>query len=331
MSRKLTDQNKTDIVIKYNEENWNCSDLGKEYNVSKYTIVGVLRKHGIEPPKEQRHKFVRKYTLNEHYFDTIDTEEKAYFLGLLYADGCNYEKGAIAQISLQERDVSVLEKFKTAIESNKPLRLSKKPKNGNQYVLELSSRHICEQLTNLGCVPRKSLILQFPTEEQVPSYLIRHFIRGYVDGDGCISIYKTKYTHMRVGTNVVSTLQFCDRLHVILKELLNIHSTICRSQCSVERNTSTRTISISGKNQVVIFLNWIYGSSTVSLDRKYQKYLEIISLPQNLIRTPKKTKELIYQDYVAGVSKKELANKYNCAIGTVRLIIRTYKKTNQEK
>ena len=57
---------------------------------------------------------------------------------------------------------------------------------GKYYQLSLRSKIICEDLKKLGCLQKKSKILVFPTESQVPKNLIHHFIRGYFDGDGSV-------------------------------------------------------------------------------------------------------------------------------------------------
>ena len=61
-----------------------------------------------------------------------------------------------------------------------------------------------EALNNKGCVPNKSLTLTFPSKDIVPSNLLRHFIRGYVDGDGCICVTKPE----KIELNVLGTKEF---------------------------------------------------------------------------------------------------------------------------
>lgn len=270
---KLSDYEKVEICEKYKTGKYFLSDLSNKYLVTKNTISNILKKNNIEVVHKLRKNTKaggkRLYTLDEHYFDIIDTEEKAYFLGLLYADGCNYEKRKLINIALQEEDKEILEKFNIAINSNKPLYQIKK-KNENckiQFKIELASKHMSQQLTKLGCTPRKSLTLIFPTEEQVPFYLIRHFVRGYFDGDGSISyrLHKNKYKKYLV--QIISTLDFCNSLQNIIPCL----SSICQDNRSL--NTSTRILCISGKNQVIKFINWLYTDSSIYLNRKYKSQL----------------------------------------------------------
>lgn len=129
---------------------------------------------------------------NENYFDIIDTSQKAYFLGLMYADGyishSTRKNGSvyyIMSISLQVQDKSVLEKLRN--EMNRPNELILVKTNGKrnpQYRFTVSGEKIHHDLEKHGCIERKSLNLQFPTT--VPEELMSHFIRGYFDGDGCI-------------------------------------------------------------------------------------------------------------------------------------------------
>ena len=58
-------------------------------------------------------------TFDEHSFDVIDTEEKAYWLGFLYADGNVSNTKNEVGITLQSSDIKHLYKFKTFLKSSK--------------------------------------------------------------------------------------------------------------------------------------------------------------------------------------------------------------------
>lgn len=142
--------------------------------------------HILDEFKIQRvNNGLRKYNLNEEYFDCIDTPNKAYILGLMCADGCNYPPKHTAFISLQESDKNLLEKIRKEMDSNQPLRIiDQSSRNHNNYTYNnmctynMHSTHICDSLTKLGVVKNKSLILEFPN---IPETLYSHFIRGYFD------------------------------------------------------------------------------------------------------------------------------------------------------
>jgi hypothetical protein len=237
-----------------------------------------------------RGKFnARKYTLDESYFEIIDKEEKAYFLGLLYADGCNY-KNKFFTISLAEKDKSILEKFNKELGSNRPIKIIKmslKNKNWqNQYRLDVYNQKMTNDLFKLGLVPNKSSLLKFPSKKQVPKHLLRHFIRGYFDGDGYIGYRKTKqYKGTRnltqVNMSIMSNLSFSESLKKNIFKELGIK--VYLIQRYKEKLNVSRGIYLTGCKRNMIFFEWIYNDSTIFFDRKYDKYTEI----KNMLDTPK--------------------------------------------
>lgn len=232
------------------------------YNIDP-TEVSLLFKKYNYPVRDYSHAY-RKYTINENYFDKIDTQGKAYFLGLLFADGSNNTKTNQITISLQESDKHILEAFKTELGSNAPLKFiecsKKKDTYSNQYRFSVGNKHLSETLERLGMVVNKSLKLEFPN--YLEDNLISHFIRGYFDGDGHVS---GKYYI----TNIVSTDSFCKSIQDILRPL-NIESKIYNT---VNPETSTRTLRINKKIYCAKFLDYIYQDAKFYLIRKYNVYL----------------------------------------------------------
>lgn len=211
----------------------------------------------------------RKYKINDDFFKEVNTEEKAYFLGLMYADGYNGLKNGKFKLSLQNGDIDILEKFKKALSFEGPIHLDKIIGDRKPIVsLHISNKTICRHLDTLGCFQKKSLTLKFPTEKQVPRMLIRHFIRGYFDGDGGAYLLKSS-----ISLQITSTFEFCNQLSVLTKEKRRIIDTI---YIKILKNGITSRFEISKKIQVIDFLDWIYRDSIVHLDRKYQKYLNIL-------------------------------------------------------
>ena len=123
-----------------------------------------------------------------------------------------------------------------------------------------------EDLIKQGCVPKKSLILKFPTEQQVPNYLIKHFIRGYFDGDGWFSNTPSCF---QVG--IIGTEDFIKGFLNII-EIQNKNNKIF----TVHREDGAKRYVFGGLNDVTNFLNWIYKDANIYLDRKYEHYLDFI-------------------------------------------------------
>ncbi len=191
----LTKQDELDIVNLY-QSGVSTLELCKKYgwNTSnRHGPIDVLKKNGIIIRKDNFISGI-KYTINEKFFEIIDTQEKAYILGLIYADGSIHHTKAEMKLSLQEQDKHVLEEINLLLTSNKPLRfyaLEKKNSNwANQYALVIERRKCIEDLKNLGVLPGKSFMnLSFPNLDK---HFISHFIRGYFDGDGCITFSSPK-------------------------------------------------------------------------------------------------------------------------------------------
>lgn len=115
----FTQEQKEKIVKLYTEDKLSTPKIGKIMGCNYNKICSILDEFEIKRTDNGK----RKYTLNEEYFDFIDTPNKAYVLGLMCADGCNYPPKQTAFISLQESDRELLEKIKIEIGSNQPLKI----------------------------------------------------------------------------------------------------------------------------------------------------------------------------------------------------------------
>ena len=273
--KRLTHLEKTELFTKYQTGNYTAVDLSKEYNITNVAISALLKRHGFISKSQS--ELQRKYFINENFFDIIDTEEKSYILGLLYADGYNNINRNSVNLSLQEKDKKVLEQITELIQPTKPLQFilaSKKigfEKSNHQYRLVIANKHISNQLLNLGCIQTKTFKITFPTEEQVPKELQRHFIRGYFDGDGYIGICKKKGL-----IDIVGTKDLCDSFASIFKNELNINT--YQRQRFPERKNNIWSIAISGNKQIKLFCDYIYNEATIYIERKHIKYKEFLDL-----------------------------------------------------
>lgn len=256
------------IVTMYRTGGYTIKRIANLVNRCDSSVRKILYKNNIKIEKDAS-SLSRKYNLDETFFDTINTEEKAYFLGLLYADGCNFEKTNHVSISLQEQDVDILYKLNICLKNQKPLRYisyKDKPKWSNQYKIDIYSKYMSKQLASLGCISNKSLKLKFP--KWIPDNLLNHFVRGYFDGDGSFGVYSSgKSGYSVLSLSIASTNEFCTYLSKLLEEKLKINSCIYSP-----KNKETKILKLSSKSARK-FLIWIYKNSSVSLDRKYKKFL----------------------------------------------------------
>ena len=262
----------TEIVLsKYNDGN-SIRNIVKITGITKHYVTKILKDNNIKIISNVEK--LRKYKINENYFDIIDTEHKAYTLGFLYADGYNNEKKNIVKISLAEEDIDILYQIREPICPDKPLRYYKY-KNENiqpQYSFVIDNGHISKKLSEFGVVQAKTFKLKFPTF--LDRSLIRHFIRGYFDGDGCITKGYSRTNYSKYYISFISTDKFIEGLQEYL--LLNLDIKIKKTQIRYpERNNNIRMLGIGGNLQVEKLLNYLYDDSTIFLQRKYEKYLEL--------------------------------------------------------
>lgn len=151
-------------------------------------------------------------SFNDCYFSTIDTHQKAYWLGFIYADGCvqNRNNSKVFSITLAAIDTYHTENLKLDLESNHALINDR----GNKR-FAITSTKFCEDLFSLGVWPRKSLYLNFPTEDQVSKEFQNSFVLGFFDGDGSIAIAtKQKKWHI----SIIGTLDIVENINRIFVE-----------------------------------------------------------------------------------------------------------------
>jgi intein-encoded DNA endonuclease-like protein len=267
---------KQDVYNNSRNEIINLYDLGKTLseissmiNIPITGVFRVLKKNNIKGKKMFFYrKKMRKYSIDENYFNNIDIPEKSYILGLLYADGNANKKYKQITLKLQERDVEILEKISTLIGTNKPLHFCKKtkPTHQNQYALKITNKIIYNDLIKYGIVPNKTFITKLPilNEELIP-----HFVRGYFDGDGCI--YQSK--NGKVGCiDIIASAQLCNDMQKIFSslEVKSIISHDKRCKHGVDR------LRIRRYKDIVKICNWMYADSNIHLKRKFDKFIKLM-------------------------------------------------------
>lgn len=199
----------------------------------------------------------------------------------MYADGCvlPLRKDGYGEqefkISIAEQDLELLEKFKNDIKSTYPIRYDNSDNRGNtqtQVIQNLRSQKTVNDLKKLGCVESKSLILQFPADNQVPKEFLPHFIRGYFDGDGSISYYQRSTTYKEFSVNIIGTENFIKGLY----SYLNIGSIF-----PDKRKENSWYLSINGNRQIEKLYHILYDNATRYMKRKYLKFQELLKQNEN--------------------------------------------------
>jgi len=233
-------------------------EIGKVLGRTRNAVMIKLNRLGLRLPE--------KYTFDKDFFEKIDSEEKAYWLGFIYADGYISNETEFA-IHLKQEDEKHLEKLNKALRGNMQVKefikhLNVTDKDYKMCSLRVYSKKIVQDLKNKGVTRNKSLSIEFP---KLRKPLIRHFIRGFFDGDGSIYLHKEK-NHIRCKFTCASKI-FVSELNNILNSL-KIRTYIINES----KTNKSKQLGITGKDSTKIFLEYIYDNSEIYLDRKYKFY-----------------------------------------------------------
>lgn len=169
-----------------------------------------------------------KYSVNEEFFNNW-TPEMAYVLGYIYADGsledASYLRGKYIRItSVEKKSILRIKKWlgsKHTIVANPSLWANGKM----HYTLRIGSHKLYNSLLKLGLYPNKSLTIKFP---DIPINCLNHFMRGYLDGDGCVFLERAPGKKQKLIVKRLSTIftsgskNFLEKMNAIMREQLNV-------------------------------------------------------------------------------------------------------------
>lgn len=221
------------------------NEIDKILNLKSRTSQYILNKNNIV----LRHRGPKSKIGKEDFFDTIDCEAKAYFLGYIMADGNvsinNNQYSLKFHISIQDREI--VDKFLEVINSSNKATIREESQS---YYVSLTSVHMCKRLMALGVVPRKTGIEAI--SKDIPRNLIHHYLRGVFDGDGITDISKKR-------SGFIGSINMISGILEELKEKLTVFE--------------------AGKNKKVVYFlggkkfskklyNYLYDEATIWLERK---------------------------------------------------------------
>ena len=151
----------------------------------------------------------RPYNVNHDFFKG-KSPEVAYILGFFFSDGSVLSNKKEISLHLHKQDFSILEHISEIMKNKRPIKTY-----GNSSYLKINSKILANDLIASGCVPKKSLILEFPV---IDKKILPHFVRGYFDGDGSIHFNRPN----TIKVSFVGSKNFLDTLRSKLSEELDI-------------------------------------------------------------------------------------------------------------
>ena len=263
-------ENEAILLNEYRSGKFTFSSLAKKHNLDRSNFCRFMKRRGCKKSLYRKH--IQKYSILDDFFEKIDNEEKAYFLGFLFADGYNNIKRGDINLRVSVIDKDIVFKFRSALGSNHPIRFieSNGFKNSQQIGLYICNKKISTDLEKNGCGKNKTHSCSFPL---IQSALVKHFIRGYFDGDGSLSFTSQKENYKAWLVNICVNDAFGLELSNIINSQLPINLAFYPKREKQKNNISY--CCLGGSKQVEILMDWLYSDCKVYLDRKYNKYLEL--------------------------------------------------------
>jgi transposase-like protein/intein-encoded DNA endonuclease-like protein len=254
-SRKTYSKELKKNVIEEYKEGMTIKDLSDKYNIIEGTInlwiKPVARKRGVQ-----------NSIGIEDFFDNIDSEKKAYYLGWIMADGnvSIYNNQYSLKLHIGFQDKHIIDDFlkdikATYIPKEKESILNTTGKKHKSYYVSLTSKHMIESLISLGVIPNKTGKEFIPN---IPKRFLKDFLRGFFDGDGITSIGEKN----KIG--------FVSSKYMIIQIL-----ELLKWNLSIQPHHTTPYIYYfltSSKDKIKDLYNYMYKDANVFIKRKHDRF-----------------------------------------------------------
>ena len=268
--RDLKKEDEEKIARLYND-GLTSRKIGKLLGLTEGIVYNSLKRNSIEKRSVHDSSYLKRQT-NSNYFEKIDSEEKAYILGFLYADGYLYKRSNRVTITLANKDRYMIELFREKLSPEAPIY---NVADNTCSRINFHSKKMFADLVDKGLHQNKSFSIKFPSFNTIQESLFHHFVRGYFDGDGGVTIFFPKNKKKpHTSYNFVGNEEFIRTLDTFLSERIFGHRTI------LSKKNSPRCFSAScgSKQGVKEFYLYLYKDATIFLNRKKEKFETIFKL-----------------------------------------------------
>lgn len=289
---KITDEQKQEIISMYNIIS--AEKLSKRYGISGSYVSQIWMNAGLSGKQN------RVYSIDENYFSVIDKPEKAYFLGFIGSDGClchpETEKQDVIRICIRYEDVKVLELFRSALKTDKPIIIDR-----DVYrAFEISSNKISHDIQNLGITYRKTWGNAIA---EVDRLLIPHLLRGYMDGDGSISPCANSDTDINISISGFEINMRKIQEYLTSKFIYTSFTIDKRKNIANPETGPFGQLTISNRTAKYCFLKLIYNDcGDYYMDRKYNAAMKFINYIEHSEKIRDKQIVLYYKYAVCATS-----------------------------
>lgn len=238
--------------------------IAQKLNRTEYAVIDrAVRILNLEKDlirkRENISKGGRQYHVNHYYFDAINSHEKAYWYGFIWADGSVVKNNL--QFALKKEDKYAVEQLKQVLNSEHSILENKRT---NSWRLSIHSYKFVNCLTKLNLIPRKTYS---PLTPVITDEFFSSFFLGLFDGDGYFG---------KKQINITNTPETCQWLQIQLKKIYNINSFI-----KPIKNVHANRLIIHRIQDRYTILSKAYENLNFYLKRKHTKYIEFINKYQH--------------------------------------------------
>lgn len=240
-------QDKLSLYVKLAKEGKSKDAIATTIGVDRRTVLNYEKKTGVKTIK-----LTRKPNFNYHYFDLIDTEQKAYLLGFVFADGYIESNERCLTFNINKRDIDLFDKISDEVDYKGKY---SKSSTKNCIRIYLSSVHLVGKLKEYGINRNKTNSLRMPKLDNEDLY--RHFLRGYFDGDGHIG---KRQCALVIGS------------HGFLRDFLSYLNGKFDNEIYHQTIGAYYRVQLNRRDHNIV--EWLYKDNKIALKRKNKAYLE---------------------------------------------------------
>jgi hypothetical protein len=264
-------------------EEWEDDIIREHYTSNGYEYILKLLPHRNKQGIQGRASKlgIRYLIYNKNYFNKIDTPTKSYWLGVLYADGyvTTHNRWGL-QLCIE--DLNHIQKLLDCIESNIIPKIQEK-NNTKSCSFQINNSTMYNDLISNGVVRNKTTLLEFPNSDILLPKYISHFIRGFFDGDGCVTYsnkdFIRKDRNNKISNRLRKSVFFVCKSESFIKKLKDVlKDNNINMNLYYNKRDKLPTLCVSNKEEIIKFYNYIYQNSDENnrLLRKYNKFQELL-------------------------------------------------------
>jgi DNA-binding XRE family transcriptional regulator len=255
-----TDAQKDEICRRYLEVEGSYA-LAEEFGMTGGNLGKMLDQRGIK--RRSLGEVKRIHSCDHSFFDVIDTEEKAYWLGFMAADGNVATGRPIIKLALTRKDRDHVLRFAAALKSTHALTDYTTTTGHGGTKFSVASPQLTAGLAKHSIFSNRTFTLEWP-DHLDPEYL-KHYLRGYFDGDGSWDDRRTPEQAPVMQWEIIGDESFCLGAQQYLIETISLRTTkLDRPQNALR----IRRLAYSGRNQASRIYYLMYDGAPVYLPRK---------------------------------------------------------------